>query len=454
MNCSVAKTTRKVNTNKKNWDVDAQANIKQVTEDINEKVKLHDYYNVEWRNEAILHSAVFGAKIMDKVRRQNNKRINGSIKTFLKNSIKIELMKVAIARIYKEKHIPIPVIQENLGYDRKTGLYSGNIDYIIENLQNTSEANDNIIAWCKEIFNDEINEKTGISYSNEFFNSVFANGKLKNIKFNKDDNFGEYTLEQALDVNEDSTISDSENGDNPVDSDTDDSIAAFEHSGEHKDFTIGIDEDIKTYFNTLNKLKSSEFTTDVKGNKVWQLDKENKYGIVNTMNDRECISVLLHQGDFVDDVTMVDSIKRIARQCAGFEAFMKFAEDLENNADFRYKVYNNFAKIIMRKLETVVEDGNGKPNLANKRSNSTTALAFEFRNSIKSTAISVNNYEIADEFDNLNKKITIDKNNTEEENNKIKDLLSRLDTNRNDEDVLQIIGDLTSMLQNYYILYI
>lgn len=450
MNCSVAKTTRKVNTNRKNWDVDAQANIKQVTEDINEKVKLHDYYNVEWRNEAILHSAVFGAKIMDKVQRQNNKRINGSIKSFLKNSIKIELMKVAIARIYKEKHIPISVIQENLGYDRKTGLYSGNIDYIIENLKNTSEDNDNIIAWCREAFNDEINEKTGISYSNEFFNSVFANGKLKNIKFNKDDDFGEYTLEQALDVNEDSTISDSENGDNPVDSNTDDSIAAFEHSGEHKDFTIGIDEDIKTYFNTLNKLKSSEYTTDAKGNKVWQLDKENKYGIVNTMNDRECISVLLHQGDFVDDVTMIDSIKRIARQCAGFEAFMKFAEDLENNADFRYKVYNNFAKIIMRKLETVVEDGNGKPNLANKRSNSTTALAFEFRNTIKSTAISVNNYEISDNFDEWNKQITIDKNNTEEENNKIKDLLNRLDTNRNDEDVLQIIGDLTSMLQNYY----
>ena len=450
MNCSVAKTTRKVNTNRKNWDVDAQANIKQVTEDINEKVKLHGYYDVEWRNEAILHSAVFGAKVMDKVQRQNNKKINGSIKSFLKNSIKIELMKVAIARIYKEKHIPIPIIQENLGYDRKTGLYSGNIDYITENLKNTSEDNNNIIAWCREAFNDEINEKTGISYSNEFFNSVFANGKLKNIKFNKYDDFGEYTLEQALDVNEDSTISDSENGDNPIDSDTDDSIAAFEHSGEHKDFTIGIDEDIKTYFNTLNKLKSSEYTTDAKGNKVWQLDKENKYGIVNTMNDRECISVLLHQGDFVDDVTMIDSIKRIARQCAGFEAFMKFADDLENNADFRYKVYNNFAKIIMRKLETVVEDGNGKPNLANKRSNSTTALAFEFRNTIKSTAISVNNYEISDEFDNLNKKITIDKNNTEEENNKIKDLLSRLDTNRNDEDVLQIIGDLTSMLQNYY----
>ena len=39
LNCSVAKTTRKVNTNRKNWDVDAQANIKQVTEDINENIK-------------------------------------------------------------------------------------------------------------------------------------------------------------------------------------------------------------------------------------------------------------------------------------------------------------------------------------------------------------------------------------------------------------------------------
>ena len=37
------------------------------------------------------------------------------------------------------------------------------------------------------------------------------------------------TLEQALDVNEDSTISDSENGDNPVDSNTDDLIERIEN---------------------------------------------------------------------------------------------------------------------------------------------------------------------------------------------------------------------------------
>ena len=88
MNCSVAKTTRKVNTDRTNWDVDAQANVEQVSESINEKVRANNYSSVAWRNEAVQHSAVFGAKIMDKVRRQNNKRINGSIKTFLKNSIK------------------------------------------------------------------------------------------------------------------------------------------------------------------------------------------------------------------------------------------------------------------------------------------------------------------------------------------------------------------------------
>ena len=95
MNCSVAKTTRKVNTNRKNWDVDAQANIKQVTEDINEKVKLHDYYNVEWRNEAILHSAVFGAKIMDKV------QIDGRL-------IKEILIILSISIIYSTELRPMP----------------------------------------------------------------------------------------------------------------------------------------------------------------------------------------------------------------------------------------------------------------------------------------------------------------------------------------------------------
>jgi hypothetical protein len=32
MNCSVAKTTRKVNTDRTNWDIDAQANIEQLAD--------------------------------------------------------------------------------------------------------------------------------------------------------------------------------------------------------------------------------------------------------------------------------------------------------------------------------------------------------------------------------------------------------------------------------------
>ena len=83
--CSVAKTTRKVNTDRTNWDVDAQANIQQVNETINEKVRANHYSSVAWRNEAVQHSAIFGAKILDKVQRQHNQKITGSIKSFLKN---------------------------------------------------------------------------------------------------------------------------------------------------------------------------------------------------------------------------------------------------------------------------------------------------------------------------------------------------------------------------------
>ena len=439
MNCSVAKRTRKVNTDRTNWDVDAQANIEQVTETINEKVRANNYSSVAWRNEAMQHSAVFALKALDEVRRQKNQRITGSMKNFLKNAIRVKLNNVIIARIAKEKSIAKDIIKKELGLNPDTNLYSGNLRYVVEQLSNTSEENDNIIAWYTEAYNEEINEATGISYANEFFNSIFGSAKLGNIKFDKNDTFGEFELAEALDVNEDNEVSDSENGENPTDTDDSNSIAMFDHSGEHKDFMTGVDQEIKIYFDTLNKLKSSE-----KAANKWQLDKDNLFGIVNTMDARSCSSVLYHQGDFTDDQAMVASIKRIARQCAGFEAFMKFAEDLENNADFRYKVYNSFAKRIMSKLETVVEDKNSKTNLANKRSNATTALAFEFRNTIKSTAVSVNNYEIEERYNAFNKPLIVSSDNNPVE------LLNKIATNPNDEEVLGIIGELTSMLQIYY----
>lgn len=439
MNCSVGKTARKVNTDRTNWDVDAQANIEQVSESVNEKVKANNYSSVAWRNEAVLHSAVFGAKVLDKVRRQRNQKIEGSMKSFLKNAICIELNNVVAARIAREKGISKEEIKKQLGYDESTGLYSGNVGYVSEMLKGTSESNDNIIAWYNEAFDDRINENTGISYANEFFNSVFANQKLGSVRFDKNDTFGEYALSEALSVTDENDISDPENGDNPVDTDDSNTIAAFDHSGEHKDFMIGVDQDIKTYFDTLNKLKSPE-----KAGKKWQLDKENLYEIVNVMDARSCSSVLYHQGDFTDDASMVESIKRIARQCAGFEAFMKFAEDLENDADFRYKVYNSFAKRIMSKLETVVDDKNGKPNLANKRSNAVTALSFEFRNTIKSTAVSVNNYEMEDKFEELDKYLRLNPDMPYSQ------LLHLIATQPDEEHVLKYIGDLTNLLQTYY----
>ena len=274
VDCSVAKRTRKVNTDRTNWDVDAQANAKQVTDTLNEKVRDNHYSSVEWRNEAILHSAVFSVRAFDTIRRQANQKIIGSKKSFLKKAIKNELNNAIAVRIAKEKGNMTPAFREtikaNLGYDAKTGEYTESLGYIIDNLQGTSESNDNLIAWYREAYNEEINEKTGISFANEFFNNVFAHQKLSTIKFDRNDNFGEYDLAVALDVNDDSDIYDPENGDNPVDTDTENAIAAFDHSGEHKDFTIGIDQDIKTYFNCLKKLKSSEKA----GNK-WQVDKDN-----------------------------------------------------------------------------------------------------------------------------------------------------------------------------------
>jgi hypothetical protein len=129
--CSVGKRTRKVNTDRSNWDIAAQANIEQVTESINEKVRTNNYSSVAWRNEAVLHSAVFGAKALDKIQRQANQRITGSMKSFLKNAIRIELNNVVVARIAREKGLPKATIKEQLGFNTNTGLYSGNLEYVV-----------------------------------------------------------------------------------------------------------------------------------------------------------------------------------------------------------------------------------------------------------------------------------------------------------------------------------
>ena len=220
MNCSVAKTTRKVNTDRTNWDVDAQANVEQVSESINEKVRANNYSSVKWRTEAVQHSAVFGAKVLDKVRRQANQKVTGSMKSFLKNAIRIELSNVVIARIARGKGNTTKEFKEEikkqLGYDAKTGIYAGNVAYVSEMLKGTSESNDNIIAWYNEAFNNAINEDTGISYADEFFLNVFSHQKLGSVKFEKDDTFGEYKLAEALSVTEDNEVNEPENGENPA----------------------------------------------------------------------------------------------------------------------------------------------------------------------------------------------------------------------------------------------
>ncbi len=282
----------------------------------------------------------------------------------------------SVATAYVKQEITNRLIKKGVASKESVNLlFKENNTLAIEKLfgENPILQDKNLLAVYKEMLGNRVG----------YFNEVFRDSRLGDIRFEKDDRFDdpEYdAIDGQLDV--DPTEDDPTDG-NSV---TDDKGTKVDHStdkfGDYTNFMTHVNGGIKSYLGSLQKLHS--------GNKTeagYDLNTDNSLGISDTMSADECSAILYSSADFTNVDTMIASIRTIANTTPGFEAFHKMADDLDVNRDFAFEIYNTFGKFIASKLETVVQGDEAISRISNYASDRLSALKFEYFNTIKATSI-------------------------------------------------------------------
>ena len=173
---------------------------------------------------------------------------------------------------------------------------------------------------------EEINDP-----SSTILAEVFRDSRLAPLK----QDFKEEILELS-NADEETSDSNEEDTTTQANDDIDNYINSLNQKlGDYASFIQHVDGFIRSYFNGLKKLDSTNLTTI-------QYDKSNPLGVSDTMNNDECCLALFTYGDFTSVDKMIASIKLIANNLDGFRAFAQFAEDLSKDRDFANYIYTNF----------------------------------------------------------------------------------------------------------------
>ena len=251
----------------------------------------------------------------------------------------------------------------------------------------------NLLAVYKEMVADR----------ETFFTEVFRDSRLGDIRIDNSEEISEDTTYESTDEqtedNEGEDVSDDQN--DSVNDDKNNTIKELnEKLGDYNNFMTHVDMSVRSYLNSLKKLNSGQ-TVDGQ----YDYDTNNELGIPDTMNADECCSVLYSYGDFTNVETMINSIREIANDVPGFAAFHQMADYLASNPDFAYEIYRTFGKIVISKMETVMDGGVGISRTSNRSADKLISLRFEFLNSAKATSILIDDLNSKAIFNDFNEKL-------------------------------------------------
>lgn len=230
----------------------------------------------------------------------------------------------------------------------------------------------------------------------EYIDEVFANQKLNAIR-------GEIKGEK-IDINEDNARdaqSDIEGEGKEENNGSSDDIDTYitdvtNHIGSYSNWIKHVTVRIKEYFDTLPKL-----TTPSKVKGQYDYSKDNRFGLTDTMDATNCFNILYSTGDFSNKSTMIASIRRIGETIVGYESFTKVADDLEQDKDFATEMFSVFAKTIIDKLETVVQNGTSKTTISNERASKEGAMIFDAINGLRSFITTIDYDFLYSRYSNL-----------------------------------------------------
>ena len=363
--------------------------------DINYSSKIKDdiinigifgYTSIAARDFAKRVSANFMLDFYHQLTHDFHEKVKGSKKAYFADAVTGRMEEIIAERL--------SVITNMSEDDIYEIIDEGNIARLEELFgNNTSIQNKNLLAVYKEM----------IANREDFFTEVFRDSRLGDLRFESDDDMSETGTYEATDEQQD------EDSNNPANEDdnksqTDDKNNYIkqlnEKDGLFNNFMTHVDMSVRSYFYSLKKL-NSEMSFD--GH--YDYDLNNDLGLPDTMDAEECCAVLYGYGNFTNVASMIVSIREIAKNVPGFTAFHQMANYLEENGDFAYEVYRTFGKIIISKLETVLDGNNAKSRISNRSADRLTCLRFEYLNNVKATSILLDDINSKSIYEELHKDI-------------------------------------------------
>lgn len=362
--------------NKKHFNVEATTTIKRESSNVG----VYGYSSIEARELGKRISANFALQGYVDISFKAKTTINNHLKE-INDRLEKKGKKPASKRQLFESIIQKKIINEITNRLINTGRATKEeINSIIENNdtlsleklfeENATIQDNNLLAVYKEM-------KANPSV---YFDEVFKDNRLGDIRIKDEHTTIEYSMYDVIAEQ----LEELENTEEEISEyQRDGSISQLNNKmGEYSSFTKHVDVAIRTYFNSLSKLHGPN-----KIKNIPDLNKDNDLGIADTMDAAQCIAVLYSYGNFNSVGHMITSVKQIAENVPGMQAFYEFANKLEQDKDFAFGVYCIFAKTVISKIETVVKDGSVLSRRSNRTADRLTALKFEYINSAKSTTI-------------------------------------------------------------------
>lgn len=340
--------------------------------DNEDKATLFGYFSYSDREEGKQHVAnIVLQEYNDMIARNSNMFGLANLRNYYYNVVVNKwtenIFKEYISEVSTEDNL-LPITIEELKSQYEVAEDKGAFIKKLVDINKDSAILKNLFAVYKELV---VDPTSATSYINEIFDSRILQSVYEEIK----------EFDETTDVKIDNSINTMNN-----------------HMGLNSTINDLISVKLRNYFNNLDKLISTEKVGD-----NYQADKNNRFGLPNKMDAKSCFAVLMTRANFDNTDTMIQSIKNIAETLPGFEAFAKFADDLEKDKNLANNVFTMCARTIVSKAQLIVDDYKINVNSSNDKSDVKKSILSDFINDCKFSCLKINDDDFADEWNEISK---------------------------------------------------
>ena len=187
-------------------------------------------------------------------------------------------------------------------------------------------------------------------------------------------NMFERTRVQKDLIEYDENEQDFDDTDDEGDEETRDKMAETWDNSLLKDFTKNYEGRIKLYLSSL-----AERTAPIVGQENNNFKTDDELGVVTYMDANYVQTQIQILGPFRDVKDFINKIEKAANTIPSLYGLGKIVNDCRKDISFANRLYVNFAKPILNKIQVTVNDGNGTVNISNRETFATSKLIYNLQ---------------------------------------------------------------------------